>query len=210
MLPTAVIVLVFLAGVPSDTQSSGPACHSISLRHEILSKEIFEAPVGAGLKFRLYPIRLGPKGQLNGWRMEIVSEQGPTSDFIYPVNPPLRFNGVQIFGANYGDDTKASLAHPHIVRFLLRQEDFDRLKTPLENALWPYYAPNPDRAGPDYLQLLKTVTTGQLVVRVLSYTTEPGTDSLRRMKFGAEFTAPQNFQFAPEFKAKQTTCPPDS
>ena len=216
MSRTVLLAIVLLAGLPTRLQPPGAACQSVWFSHELSAKEPFEKAIGGGLIFRLFPTGLGPKGELNGWHMEIVSVQGLRNDFIshddfiYPVNLPLRFNGTQIFGANYNDDTRASLSYPHVVRFLLRRKDFDRLSTPLENALWPYNAPNPDRAGPDYLDLLKTVATGQLVVKVLSYATEPGTDSLRRMRFRAEFTVPQDFQFAPEFKTKRVTCYPDS
>ena len=207
MLRVALVVLGFLGGLQSGAQSARPTCHSISFRHEILFEETFEKPIGGNLKFRLYPIRLGPKGELDGWRMEVVPEQAPTNDFIYPVNPPLRFNGVQIFGANHNEDAKASLGYPHLVRFLLRQEDFERLKTPLQNALWPYNAPDPDRAGPDYLDLLKTVPTGQLTVTVLSYETLLDKDSLRTMGFRAEITAPADFPLAPQLNPTPASCP---
>ncbi len=77
--------------------------------------------------------------------MTIVASRSP--DEVHPVNPPLRFNGVQTFGPSYGDDTTTSLSYAHAVRFLVRPADYDRLAPQLTNALWPYNAPRPDGLG---------------------------------------------------------------
>jgi hypothetical protein len=183
------------------------ACKSASFKAEIVAGQSFERDLSSDLTFRLAPTGLGPKGQLHGWEMSILALGRSERDYIYPVNPPLRFNGVQIFGPSYGETTKASLYYPHEVRFLLNQADYDRLSPLVTNALWPYYAPHPDQAAEEYFAVLKTMTTGRLKLTVLSYDADPETDSLRRMKFQVELAVPADFRLAEDLKPKPATCP---
>lgn len=203
----AVLALGIRAGAPVWAASRIPTCHAALFTVEVVAGDRVEKPIGRDLTFRLDPQGLGPDGDINGWQMTMVTSRSPTEDYIYPVSPPLRFNGVQIFGPSYGDDTKTSLSHPHEVRFLLRGADYDRIYPLLTNALWPYSAPRPDAAADEYTSVLKDLTTGRLKVTVTSYETTPGTDSLRRMTLRAEFTAPGSFTFAPELKPKPAPCP---
>ena len=62
--------------------------------------------IGGDLVFRLEPETLGPHGELHGWQISLAPSHAPDSDYIYPVNPPLRFNGLQTLGPGYGDDTR--------------------------------------------------------------------------------------------------------
>ena len=128
-------------------------------------------------------------------------------DFIYPVNPHMRFNGLQILGPSYGDDTKASLAHPHEMRFLLDRADYDRISPLLTNALWPYSAPHPDQADDEYIGALKTLVTGQLKLTVPAYDADPVNGSIRRINFQAEFTTPGSFELDLALKPKPAVCP---
>jgi len=107
----------------------------------------FEKVIGGDLVFRLEPEILGPHGDLHGWQISLAPSHESDRDYIFPVNPPLRFNGLQTLGPGYGDDTKTSLAHPHEMFFLLDRADYDRIWPLLTNALWPYSAPEPDKAG---------------------------------------------------------------
>jgi len=123
------------------------------------------------------------------------------------VNPPLRFNGSQILGPSYGDDTKTSLAHLRQMRFLLSAAEYDRIWPLVTNALWPYSSPRPDKAADDYLDALKTLPTGRFKFTVQAYDADPLTGSIRHINFRAEFTTPANFDFDPALKAKPTMGP---
>jgi hypothetical protein len=123
------------------------------------------------------------------------------------VNPPLRFNGLQTLGPGYGDDAKASLAHPHQMFFLLNRADYDRIWPFVNNALWPYSAPKPDQAADQYFSALKTFTVGQLTITVPAYDADPANGSIRRINFQAEFTVPDNFELDQSLKPKPAECP---
>jgi hypothetical protein len=119
----------------------------------------------------------------------------------------LRFNGLQILGPSYGEDTKTSLAHPHEMRFLLDRADYDRISPLLTNALWPHSAPRPDKADDEYVGALKTLAVGQLKFTVRAYDADPASRSIRQIEFQAEFTTQGNFEFDPSLKPKPAACP---
>ena len=106
-----------------------------------------------------------------------------------------------------GDDTKASLAHAHEMRFLLDRADYDRISPLLTNALWPYSAPRPDKADDEYIGALKALVVGQLKFTVRTYDADPVNGSIRRIKFQAEFRTPGNFEFDPALKPKPAAFP---
>jgi hypothetical protein len=157
--------------------------------------------------FKLEPETLGPHGDLHGWQVSLAPSREPDRDYIYPVNPPLRFNGLQTLGPSYGDDTKTSLAHPHEMFFLLDRADYDRLWPLLTNALWPYSAPKPDKAADQYISALKTFAVGQLKLTVPAYDADPVNGSIRRINFQAEFTTPRNVELDPALKPQRAECP---
>src|ERR1051325_7246341 len=144
-------------------------CRSFALTGELAAKAGFERAIGNGLTFQLRPTGLGAKGQLDGWEIYIVRPEAAEQDYIYPVNIPLRFNGVQILGASYNDDARTSLGRPHEMWFLLNKADYDKLSPVLEHALWPYMSPHPDKVGDEFFAVLKTVETGWLKFNVLNY-----------------------------------------
>ena len=182
-------------------------CRSFVFTGELAAKASFERAIGNGLNFQLKPTGLGAKGELDGWEIYIVHPEAAEQDYIYPVNIPLRFNGVQILGASYNDDAKASLGHPHEMWFVLNKADYDKLWPAVEHALWPYSAPHPDKTTGEFFEALKTVSTGWLKMSVLSYDIAPDADSVRRIKFQVEFTVPADFKIAPEMKIKAAVCP---
>jgi len=194
-------LIVSVAGQPMA------ACHSITLTGELQAGDHFEKVIGGELVFGLEPERLGRDGELHGWRISLAPLHEPDRDYIYPVNPPLRFNGLQILGPSYGDDTKTSLAHPHEMRFLLDRADYDRISPLLTNALWPYSAAHPDKADDEYIGALKILAVGQLKVTVLAYDADPVNGSIRRINFQAEFTTPENFKLDQALKPKPAACP---
>jgi hypothetical protein len=203
----AFLILLGLAVSVVGEPMAATSCHSILLTGELQSGNHFEKAIGGELVFRLDPEGLGPEGEVHGWRVSLVSSHEPDHDYVYPVNPPLRFNGLQILGPSYGDDTKTSLAHPHEMRFLLDRADYDRISPLLTNALWPYSAPRPDKAEDEYVSALKTLAVGQLKFTVRAYDADPASGSIRRIEFQGEFITPGNFEFDPALKPKPAACP---
>lgn len=187
-------------------ENKSAACRSFAFTGELAAKESFERVIGNGLTFQLKPTGLGAKGQLDGWEIYIVRPEKAEEDFIYPVNIPLRFNGVQILGASYNDDAKASLGRPHEMWFLLNKADYDRLWPAVEHALWPYSAPHPGKTTDEFFQALKSVETGWLKLTVLTYEIALEADSVRRIKFQAEFTMPTGFKLATDLNSAASSC----
>jgi len=196
-------LIVCLVGQPMAATS----CHSIMLTGQLQAGAHFEKVISGDLVFKLEPETLGPHGELHGWQVSLAPSREPDRDYIYPVNPPLRFNGLQTLGPSYGDDTKTSLAHPHEMFFLLDRADYDRLWPLLTNALWPYSAPKPDKAADQYISALKTFIVGQLKLTVPAYDADPVNGSIRRINFQAEFTTPRNVELDPALKPQRAECP---
>jgi hypothetical protein len=157
--PALATVGLLLAGAEAARR---PSCRSATFTVTVEAGGRFEKPIGGDLIFRLEPERLGPTGELNGWRMTIASPRSPDRDHIAPVTIPLRQNPVQDFGPVYGEDTKASLSRPHDVRFILDDRGYDRIHPLWTNALWPYSAPRPERAADEYVSAVRTLPTGRL------------------------------------------------
>jgi hypothetical protein len=178
----------------------------VSISSELIAGQPFERAIGGDLVFQIRPEKLGPNGELDGWTVALHSKSSPEDDYIYPVNPPIRFNGLQTLGPAYGEDAKASLGHSRRMRFLLKRKDYERIEPLLNAALWPYSAPHPDTAGSEYLDGLKKLSTGMADLQVLSYDLLPGTDSIRRIKFVVLFTAPVDFKFEPALRPKPSSC----
>src|SRR5690349_22279223 len=72
---------------------SAETCHSVSLTAELFAGQGFERMIGGDLVFRFHPEKLGHDGQLDGWSVALSPKSSPRQDYIYPVNPPIRFNG---------------------------------------------------------------------------------------------------------------------
>jgi hypothetical protein len=191
---------------PSIPMWSSPACNSAPVASELLAGQTFERVISSELVFQIRPEKLGPNGQFDGWTIALHSKSSPEDDYIYPVNPPIRFNGLQTLGPAYGEDAKASLGHAHQMNFLLSRKDYNRIQPLLTGALWPYSAPHPDTAGSEYLEGLKHLSMGTADLQVLSYDLLAGTDSIRRVKFRIVFTAPADFKFEPALGAKPSSC----
>jgi hypothetical protein len=189
-------------------QNKGSACRSFILAGELAAKATFKRDIGNGLSFQLRPTTLGAKGQLDGWEIYILRSDDLEHDYIYPVNIPLRFNGVQILGASYNDDAKASLGRPHEMWFLVTKADYDRMSPVLEHALWPYMSPHPDKVGDEFFAVLKTVETGWLKFVVLHYELVPDTDSVKRIQFQVDINVSQSFKLASGLSSSATTCSP--
>ena len=202
----SVVAIVFISALVF-AQKEKAACQSVQLTAKLQAGEKFARNIGNGLAFQLEPTRLGPKGDIDGWEISIVDADPAHTDYIYPVNPPLRFNGLQILGASYDDDTKTSLSHAHEMWFLLNKADHDRISPALEHALWPYSAPNPDSTIEEYSAVLNGLTLGRLKVKPVSYDIDAETGAIRRIDLRIELIAPMAFAFNSELKPKSASCP---
>jgi len=181
--------------------ASSPPCHSVSLAAGLKVYDDFEQNLGSGLVLRVKSLKEP------GWFVDVVPAAKPDDDYVYPVNPPLRFNGNQTLGPGYGEDVKSSLGHPHEMRFLLTPADYDRVSSLIGNVLWPYQTPTPDQALKDYLAALDSVRTGWLKLTVRRYETD-SSGQLKSIQFRAQVVAPSDFQFAKGLEFGQVACPP--
>lgn len=152
-----------------------------------------------------FEVRATDKGNCQGWLFALKDSDG--HDYVYPVNPPIRFNPSQLLGCGYGLSSRESLKLDRKLYFLLHQTDYKRLFPLLENALWPYSAPNPDRAGEEYLAELHKIHMGLLRLKILRFEVAPD-DAVRSAKLQVDFVAPSDFRFDPSLKRLPTSCPP--
>lgn len=91
--------------------------------------------------------------------------------------------------------------------FLLDRADYDSIWPFLTNALWPYTAPHPGKAGDEYVRKLEALVRGELKFNVHSYDADSVTGSIRRLKFEAIFTTPDRFVLDPLLKPTPAACP---
>ena len=201
------IALVLMSAVVW-AQKERAACRSSQFVVNLVAGQAFGRDLGDGLTLRMQPTRLGPKGDRDGWEVSVVDADSAHSDYIYPVNPPLRFNGLQILGPSYGDDAQTSLNHSHEMWFLLKKADYDRISLAVDHALWPYSAPHPDSTVEEYSAALNGAALGRLKLKPLSFDIDSELDSIRRLKVRVEVIAPVSFAFSPELKPRSVSCPP--
>ena len=93
------------------------------------------------------------------------------------------------------------------MRFLLSASDYERVDPLWKNALWPYSAPDPDKAAGAYIGALESLPLGMLKFKILESDVSPD-DIIRSASFEVEFTAPASFRFDPLLKPHTAVCPP--
>lgn len=76
----------------------------------------------------------------------------------------------------------------------------------VNNALWPYNAPNPERTADEYLAALRKQRTGVLRLKILHAEVGPD-DKVRSAKFQVELIAAAEFRFDPSLKPHKPACP---
>jgi len=199
----ALLSVCLLTAIVAQAEVS-PSCHSASFKVTLDVYDDFEQPLGGALLLRVRTLKE------QGWFIDIVPAEATTNDYIYPVNPPLRFNSNQYLGAAYGESVKSSLAYAHEMRFLLDRNDYGRVYSLIGNVLWPYQTADPDRALSDYRSAAKHAKKGWLKVSVSSYKLDRKTDDLARIELRVRVTTPVDFSFAPGLKSRTVTCPLES
>ncbi len=185
-----------LAGAQAKME---PLCSAVALTVSLTADEEFQRRINDNLTFKMLPLQ-----EQSGWDFRLEDTAG--HDFIYPVNPPLRFNASQTLGRGYGESAKQSLNLDRELRFLLRRSDYDRFMPFVNNALWPYNAPNPERTADEYLAALTKQRTGVLRLKILHAEVGPD-DKVRSAKFQVELIAAAEFHFDPSLKPHKAACP---
>ena len=198
MLRAVLLPLCLLATIGARAQSSF-ACRSVFFKAALNAHDDFERELGGGLLFRV------KSGKESGWFIDIVPAEENKKDYVYPVNLPLRRNPNQTLGPGYGETVDSSLAHPHVMNFLLNRSDYDRVSGLIGNVLRSYQTPDPDKAVSDYTNAVDSARKGSLRVHVSSYKTDK-TGTLTRIKLRVEITTPLDFQFAPGFYPLPSSC----
>ncbi|MHB8217148.1 MAG: hypothetical protein ACYDDS_13825 [Candidatus Sulfotelmatobacter sp.] len=198
----AALVSIFVTTAISARAQSSPACASIFFKAALNAGEDFERELGSGLLLRVR------SQKESGWFLDIVPAEANSKDYIYPVNLPLRLNGNQTLGPGYGETIQSSLAHPHEMNFLLSRSDYDRIFNLVENVLWSYQTPDPDKALSDYTNAVDNARKGSLKLTISSYKTDPKTGALTHIKLRGQITTPIDFQFAPRLNPLPGPCHP--
>jgi hypothetical protein len=183
--------------LPSQDRSTQTQCTAVAVSFSLKTGDSFQKSI-CNLIFQMQPLNS------TGWMFSLKDTKG--HDFIYPVNPALRFNGSQTLGAGYGDTAKQSLSHDRELGFLLNESDYDAFEPFVDHALWPYNAPDPDHAADEYVDALEKLRTGLLRLTILRADVAPD-DTVRSAEFKAEFIAPTWFQFDSSLAPYSVICP---
>jgi len=178
---------VLILGVLTKSAFS-QSCLRASFEGSVKGGQVFRQPLGNGLVIRFDPLK-----DKWGWEV-VVSPQESTDDWAYPVNPPLRFGNAQYLGTGYGEPVKQKLSYPHEIHFLLTNADYLRMSKLASDALWPYQSRQPDKAAAAYLDALKTVAHGTVILTPIDYDRDAPPEKIEWMKFSAVVIAPQGFQ----------------
>src|ERR1700688_4675352 len=131
---------IFVGTLLSQDKGTQPQCASVAISFALKTGDSFQQPV-SDLTLKLQPMASTGLAS-TGWTFSLVDTKD--RDFIYPVNPSLRFNGSQTLGAGYGVTAKQSLSYGRELRFLLNGSEYQMFWPYAEQALWPYVAPDPD------------------------------------------------------------------
>jgi hypothetical protein len=186
----------------SEKPAAPPACGAVSLDVALKAGEDYTQRLN-DLTFKVKTWL--PKSEGAGWTFSLEDAEG--QDYIYPVNPPLRFNPSQYLGRAYGESARQSLSSNRELRFLVNKADYERFWPLVTNALWPYSAPHPDKATEEYFTELGKLRTGLLRLKIVK-SDVTADDVIRSAEFQIELVAPPVFRFDPQLKPQPAACPP--
>src|SRR5690349_11461582 len=188
-------------GNANFASAAAQGCRSASFGARIEGAAAFHRELGEGLSFHLVPL-----GEREGWTIE-VRPPDKTDDYAYQLNPPLRMGNSQWLGTGYSDTAEQRLSYEHIVYFVLNAADYDKIMKLVQDALWPYNAPNPDKAGELYLSALATLPAGSLILRPTKYETENEGKKVKWMEFSVQVITPSTFHLAQDLTSTDIACP---
>lgn len=204
MIGTLTIVILALAfGIQTEPppKPSVTGCEKVSFTTTLTAGANFSRSIGP----LVFEIRAAEdKASCDGW---FFSLEGPAGhDFIYPVNPPLRFNPSWTLGCSYGLSAKQGLELKRNLRFILSEPDYDRIMPLARNGLWPGDSPDPDHAAEKYLKALDSLHTGTINLKTLHYEiSDQG--MIQSAEFTVDLVAPENFHFDASLKPHSVVCP---
>lgn len=201
MLRSFLLSACLFAAIVAHAEVS-PQCHSVSFEVKLDVYDDSEQSLGRNLLFRVQTLKEP------GWFIDIVPADATAKDYIYPVNPPLRFNGSQYLGPGY-ESLKSSMSYAHEMPFLLNRVDYDRVSSLIGNVLWPHQTADPDKAASDYKNAVKNAKKGWLKVTISSYKLDAKTSELAGIELRVQVTTPMSFEFAPDLKSELASCPAD-
>jgi hypothetical protein len=193
--------LCLLATIAGRAQSSASLpCQSIYFKASLNAHEDFERELGGGLLFRVKSMKQP------GWFIDVVPAEEVRDDYVYPVNPPLRFNPNQTLGPGNSETAESSLRHAHVMNFLLNRSDYEKISGLIDNVLWPYKTPDPDKAVSDYTNAVDEAKKGQLKVVVASHKIDRKSGAVEHIKLRVQITLPTGFEFAPGLYPLPSRC----
>ena len=195
-LLASVVLSIFAARQPYQDKGTQAQCAVVTISFSSKTDDSFQQQI-SDLTFKVQPLKS------TGWMFSLEDAKG--RDFIYPVNPALRFNGSQMLGASYGDTAKQSLSHNRELRFLLTGPDYDAFWPYVEHALWPYAAPDPDQAAEQYLSQLDKLRTGLLRLTIVRADISES-DEVRSAVIKVEFIAPTAYPFLSSLSPRTVAC----
>jgi hypothetical protein len=168
----------------------------------------YSRDLGGGLAFRLNPLQQFRTKHKEGWLIQVMPNESSNQDYAYPLNPLLRQANPQWVATAYDFTVRQQLSHEHDVRFILDPAEYKRIDKLTTDALWPYYAPNPDKAAEIYLNAIEQARSGLIRFVPMSFDTSTDGSSVHWMNFNIFVTVPSDFQLAPDLNAVSTECPP--
>ena len=186
---------------PAQERQKAQQCAAVTIKFSLKAGESFQQEIG-NLMFNVRAD--ASRERPNGWTLSIDNADG--NDFIAPVNIPLRFNPSQILGPGYGLTAKDSLKNNRELPFLINDSDYELVAPLWQDALWPYSAPDPDKAADNYTRTLLRSPLGMLRLRILQADISPE-DLILSAVFEAEFIAPAQFHFDPSLSPRRSPCP---
>jgi hypothetical protein len=195
----AVTLLIFTWQGSVHRQAANLHCTKAVMEFSLAAGKSYEQPIGGNLTLKI------AQREPNGWTFSLEDAAG--HDYIAPVNPPLRFNPTQIIGPGYNLTAQQSLKMDRgEICFILNEADYNRIDQLWQYALWPYDAPDPDRAGGNYITAINKIKTGTLRLTVLKSDVSPD-DIIRSATLRIEITAPEEFPLNPALGSQPAACP---
>jgi hypothetical protein len=187
---------ILVGAQSSENKSAQPQCANVSISFSLETDDSFQQRI-SDLAFKVQPL------SSTGWMFSLEDAKG--RDFIYPVNPALRFNGSQMLGAGYGDTAKQSLSHSRDLHFLLNESDYEAFWPYVDHALWPYTAPDSNQAAEQYLSQLDKLRTGLLRLTIVRSDVSES-DEVRSAELKVEFIAPATYPFLSSLSPHTVAC----
>lgn len=187
------VAVVLLPCVSAFAQVSPDAHNSVCLRAS------FDGRVNGGDSFsrslgNRLELHLDPLDDNWGWQLTI-RPKGSDDKWDYPVNPPLRSGVSENLGTGYGESARQVLSHQNVIRFTLTDADHVRMSKLADEALSPDRSKQkPEAAEAAYLDALKTVKTGAVILLPLDFDKDGPPEQVRWMKFNAVVIVPQGFR----------------